>query len=184
MNDELIPEPFRFNPMKHHLIWIRNFIEKHADRPDSTLLKQIRHIGTSVMDVYTGSLLIAGITGEMKEVLLKERHFEPSDFSGWAGSGHSDYGIVTLSDSSQWTIKYHPDQKRYIHFFPSRTSPHSFRIKANTLKSAILYIVLTGKNYINEDDLNRARAMAGLSPVKEISETEAISGMIEILRNS
>jgi hypothetical protein len=50
------------------------------------------------------------------------------------------------------------------------------------LKSAILYVIFIGKDFVNEDDLNTARALAGLSPVKEVADTEAVMEMIEILR--
>jgi hypothetical protein len=79
-------------------------------------------------------------------------------------------------------LKYHNDKNRYVHIFPARNSLHSFRVKANTLKSAILYYILIGKDYITKDDLNRARALLGLSPVKGPAEAEAITEMIEILR--
>ncbi|MEI6050932.1 MAG: hypothetical protein WCS03_18740 [Bacteroidota bacterium] len=36
--------------------------------------------------------------------------------------------------------------------------------------------------YVTEDDLNRARALIRLSPVREVTDTEAIMEMIEILR--
>jgi hypothetical protein len=51
------------------------------------------------------------------------------------------------------------------------------------LKSAVLYIIIFGKDFISDDDLNAARALAGLSPVKEIADAEAVTEMIEILRN-
>jgi hypothetical protein len=76
----------------------------------------------------------------------------------------------------------HDNEQRFVHFFPARFSPHSFRIKANTLKSAILYQIFIGKDFVSEEDLNTARAIASLSPVKDIFDTEAISEMIEMLR--
>jgi hypothetical protein len=79
-------------------------------------------------------------------------------------------------------LKYHDDRTRYVHLFPARTSPHSFRVKANTLKSAIMYNILIGKNYISGKDLNRVREIQGLSPVKDTTDVEAITEMIEILR--
>jgi hypothetical protein len=79
-------------------------------------------------------------------------------------------------------LKYFDNKLRYVHSFPARYSPHSFRIKANTLKSAILYIIYVGKDYVTEDGLNFARAESGLSPVKDLFDAEAITEMIEILR--
>jgi hypothetical protein len=87
-----------------------------------------------------------------------------------------------MSDSSQWTLKFHDDKLRFVHLFPARFSPFSMRVKANTLKSAILYYIIIGKDYISAVDLNRARALLGLSPVKDPAESEAIIEMVEILR--
>lgn len=184
MKDELIREPFRFNPLKHHLEWIRDFTEWKAEYSGPSLIKEIRHIGTSVMDVYTGRLTIEEILMQITETLENEGFLSRSSFSAWAGKAYPDFRLATLSDGSQWILKYNSDENRYIHLFPARSSPHTFRVKANTLKSAILYIIFNGKDYVNEEDLNRARAKAGLSPVKKVAETDAVSEMIEILRNS
>lgn len=183
--DYSIPEPFQFNPLKHHLAFIREFIN-HALNPENhdikEFIRQIKHTGSSVMDIYTGSMSISEILSESRLFLEAEGLITPELFSFWTGKGFSDFRIITLSDSSQWTLKYHGSENRYVHLFPSRTSPHTFRIKANTLKSAVLYVAVIGKDYVTEEDLNRARAMADLSPVKEVAETEAVSEMIEILR--
>jgi hypothetical protein len=56
------------------------------------------------------------------------------------------------------------------------------RIKANTLKSAILYYIIIGKDFISRNDLNKARALLRLSPIKDPAEAEAITEMIEMLR--
>jgi hypothetical protein len=135
------------------------------------------------MDVYTGGLSQEGIFREIAEFLKTIKIEEKEIYKEWTGTGFNDFRIITLSDSSQWTLKYHNSDTHYVHIFPARSSPHSFRVKANTLKSAILYIILIGKDYVTEDDLNTARALAGLSPVKEVADAEAVTEMIEILRN-
>lgn len=184
MVDNLIPEPFQFNPIKHHLGYIRVFIAESINSGDmQDLTRTIRHLGSSVMDIYSGDLSIRQILGEINGFLSSEDIGDKLNFSRWAGTGYPDYRIITLSDSSGWALKYYEGNARFVHLFPARSSPHTFRVKANTLKSAILYLAIVGKDYITGDDLNRSRAMAGLSPVKEITETAAISGMIEILRN-
>ncbi|MCX6328129.1 MAG: hypothetical protein NTZ85_01260, partial [Bacteroidia bacterium] len=146
------------------------------------LIKEIKHIGTSVMDVYTGELSVKNICGEVNVFLEKELLESKKAFAKWAGRNYNDFKIITLSDTSQWMLKYHNNEKRYVHLFPARLSPHSFRVKANTLKSAILYYIIIGKDYISRYDLNRARALLGLSPVKGPDEAEAITEMIEMLR--
>jgi hypothetical protein len=72
---------------------------------------------------------------------------------------------------------------RFVHIFPARNSPQSFRIKANTLKSAILFNIISGKDFITSDEINTIRTILNLSPIKESADAEAITEMIEILRN-
>jgi hypothetical protein len=134
------------------------------------------------MDIYTGDLPLDKVLTEVLDFIALNKISGKEPYKEWAGTNYNSYRIITLSDSSQWTLKYHNHETRYVHIFPARLSPHSFRIKANTLKSAILYYILIGKDFITGDDLNRARAFMGLSPVKDSAETEAITEMIEILR--
>lgn len=182
----VIPEPFRFNPLKHHLSYLRNFVNIMEDFPDrndiTVLIKELKSVGTSVMDVYSGSLTINTICSEIARYLEIRKLDKPGEFAEWAGKRYNDFRTMTLSDTSQWILKYHNDQSRFIHIFPARMSPLSFRVKANTLKSAILYIIYIGKDFITSEDLNRARKLSGLSPVKDPAEAEAITEMIEILR--
>ncbi len=187
MNIEFqIPEPFQFNPLKHHLAYIREYTSNkisEGDNPDNKILiKELKHIGTSVMDVYSGKLSVKRICMEIKKYLISEKLIERLAFLEWVGEKYKDYRIVTLSDKSCWMLKYHKDESRFVHMFPSRLSPHTFRVKANTLKSAILYYIIIGKDYITRSDLNHSRSLLGLSPVKDTADTEAITAMIEILR--
>ena len=181
-----IPIPLLFNPLKHHLGFLKDFIEKNSDslnhKGDNEIVKELKHIGGSVMDVYSGELNVPEICYEFLCHLKTKRLTGRSVFMKWAGTGEKDFRTVYLSDGSQWVLKFYNHEDRYVHFFPARLSPLTFRIKANTLKSAVLYQVFIGKDYITEEDLNIARAMAGLSPIKEVLDTEAISEMIELLR--
>jgi hypothetical protein len=183
---EVIPEPFRFNPLKHHLSYLRDFVNIREDRQgrnDITgLIKELKSVGTSVMDVYTGSLTISTICREIAGYLEIRKLDKPGEFAEWTGKRNNNFRTMVLSDTSQWILKYHNDLSRFVHIFPARMSPLSFRVKANTLKSAILYIIYIGKDYISSKDLNRARKLSDLSPVKDTAEAEAITEMIEILR--
>jgi hypothetical protein len=184
--DNNIPEPFQFNPLKHHLEYIRHFTSDRLAEENRTdikiLIQELKHIGTSVMDVYTGSLSLAEICSEVLGFLKSENLSSEENYSAWTGKRISEFRKIVLSDTSQWTLKYHNDRNRYVHLFPARLSPRSFRVKANTLKSAILYYLIIGKDYVSRNDLNRARALLGLSPVKDPGEAESITEMIELLR--
>jgi hypothetical protein len=181
-----IPEPVLFNPLKHHLGFIKEFIDRYADThaAENILSRELRHLGTSVMDVYTGSLKVYEICSETIVCLRSNNVLSPENFSSWAGTKVTDFRIITLSDGSEWTVKYHENSQRFIHIFPARCSRNTFRIKSNTLKSALIYCMLIGKDFVTGADLNRVRAYLDLSPVKEVENTEAITEMIELIRNN
>jgi hypothetical protein len=185
--DYKIPEPFQFNSLKHHLVFIKEFISLRLceDKTPNIvcLVKELKHIGTSVMDVYSGSLTVKRIIDDINLFLKSNNLKTEEDYSRWTGKSFNDFRIISLSDTSQWMMKYQNKKNRYVHLFPARLSPHSFRVKANTLKSAIMYNIVIGKDYISRKDLNRARDIQGLSPVKDTTDAEAITEMIEILRD-
>jgi hypothetical protein len=187
ITDPEIPEPVLFNPLKHHFGFIRDYIYQRTEgKPDGNqdeMIKELKHLGTSVMDVYTGSLFIAEICSEVQTFLQEKGLSDKEYFAGWTGTGIKDSRIISLSDGSQWTIKYHDNNLRFVHIFPARGSQYTFRIKSNTLKSALLYYILIGKDFITGDDLNKVRPLLGLSPVRDPADTRAITGMIEIIRN-
>lgn len=184
--DFQIPEPLQFNPLKHHLAFIRDFISLRLDGDGRIeipgLVRDISHIGSSVMDVYTGSLPYREVCHEVINYLKNKELCTKLNFCSWAGNTFRDFRTVTLTDTSCWMLKYNNDEKRFVHLFPARLSPHSFRVKANTLKSAVLYYILIGKDFITREDLNNARKLLGLSPVKTTADAEAIMEMIEVLR--
>lgn len=185
--DYQIPEPFLFNPLKHHLGFIKNFVNSRTEESDNdikNLVRELKHIGTSVMDIYTGSLPVKNICYEISEFLRQNCLYESVSFSRWTGTDVKSFRIISVSDESQWTIKYNSNNFRYIHIFPARNSRQTFRIKSNTLKSALLYYIVSGKDFITSENLNRARILMGLPPVKDTFDTEAILEMIEILRNN
>ena len=183
--DYQIPEPFLFNPVKHHLGFIKDFINLYIDHSPTDikiLTRDIKHIGRSVMDIYKGPLSIRGIFLETEEYLKLNNIFERVSYYEWLGIKTDCSHIISLSDGSRWTLKHHNNPQRFVHIFPARNSQHTFRVKANTLKSALIYNIIIGKDLVTGDDLNKVRPLLGLSPVKDSIDTEAILEMIEILR--
>ncbi|NLA48925.1 MAG: hypothetical protein GX876_05615 [Bacteroidales bacterium] len=182
-----IPEPFLFSPLKHYFPYIRVYAERKATKesyPGSReFLRELKHIGSCVMDVYRGGLSPDHIFREIRDFLHSRGVCGKEAYGRLTGKSFSSYRIIKLSDASEWILKYNEDDSRYVHIFPSRSGPHTFRVKANTLKSALLYLVLIGRDYISAEDLNRARLPAGLSAVKSIEDARAISEMIEMLRD-
>jgi len=186
ITDNAIREPFLFNPLKHHLGFIREFINRKIDESSTDILnltRELKHLGTSVMDVYTGSLSVKNICIEAEEFLKQKDLLTREAYLIWTGTKMENFRIISLTDGSQWTLKYHDNPQRFVHIFPVRNCPHTFRVKANTLKSAFIYNIIIGKDLVTSDDLNNVRLLLGLSRVKDTLDTEAILEMIEILRN-
>src|ERR1035437_1135645 len=184
--DYQIPEPFLINPLKHHIGFIKEFINFNIDKTGADLkavIKDLKHIGTSVMDIYTGSLSIRNICCETEEFLRGKGLLNIKAYEVWVGTDRDEYRLIGLSDGSEWTLKYHDNPVRFIHLFPARNSKNTFRVKSNTLKSALIYLIIIGKDLVTGDDLNKVRPLLGLSPVKDSIDTEAILEMIEILRD-
>lgn len=154
-----IPNPLLFNPLKHHLKVIKEFLSKHilpgTETDDKTFYMELKHLGSSVMDIYTGDLTSEMICNEVIEFLKSRKLLIKESFSAWTGMNINAFRIILLSDSSQWTLKYHNSSSNYVHLFPARYSPHTFRIKSNTLKTAMLYLNKFGNREINEEDLNK-----------------------------
>ena len=184
--DYRIPEPVLFNPLKHHLGFIKAYIDENLDAGKQadklSITKDLKHIGGSLMDIYSGTLSPEYVVKEIMKFLETNNLIKKDLFIKWAGKDPKDLKTIELSDSSKWILKYSDNEARFVHPFPARYSPHSFRVKANTLKSAILYVICIGKDFVTEEDLNVARAVSGLSPVKDVVDAEAITEMIEILR--
>jgi hypothetical protein len=183
--DYQIPEPFLFNPLKHHLGFIKEFINLNIDKLESdfqSLTKDLKHLGRSVMDIYTGSLSVRNICIETEEFLKQKDILKRDTYSGWAGTKLDCCRIISLSDGSQWILKFHDNPQRFVHIFPARNSQYTFRVKSNTLKSALVYNIMIGKDLVTGVDLNKVRPLLGLSPVKDPIDTEGILEMIEILR--
>jgi len=185
--DNQIPEPILFNPLKHHLGFMKDFVgirsEAGRKNDDIDLVKELKHLGTSVMDVYSGDLSVNKICSEVIDFLSGKKLSDRFTFSAWTGIKLNEFRIIPLPDGSEWTLKYHNNNSRFVHIFPARGSCYSFRVKSNTLKSALLYYIKVGKDYVTGDDLNIVRPLLGLSPVRDAVDTEAIVEMIEILRN-
>lgn len=178
-----IPEPLNFNPLKHHLDFIRIFTAQCSNLSEekikSNIVPLLRHLGTSVADIYTGRLEIQDIVNEINSFRKESGVLEKEKFIIWMNQSAGGYRKCTLSDSSQWVIKYLGDNHRYFHFFPGRNVEYTVRSRGNSLKTAILYDILFDKGDIFIGDLNSVRKMLKLSPLRN---TESALGIINDIR--
>jgi len=178
-----IPEPINFNPLKHHLEYIRSFTENCSglseESVNSIIIPRLKRLGTSVADIYTGNLNVSDIIAEVNLLRKKDNIIEKESFVKWMEQVKVGYQKYTLSDSSKWVIKYLDDNNRYFHIFPGRNIEHTVRSRGNSLKTAILYVILFDKGDILIGDLNSVRKMLKLSPLRN---TESAIGIISDIR--
>jgi hypothetical protein len=187
-NWDKIPEPVNFNPLKHHMGYIRSFSRECSvmseDKIKREIIPVLRHLGTSVADIYTGKLNLDDIISEICLLREKENVMTEGSFLDWIGKTKKGYRKCSLSDASQWVIKYLEDNDRYFHIFPGRNLDCTIRSRGNSLKTAILFDILYDKGDILITDLNSVRRMLGLSPLRSIESASSIISDIRMLQLS
>lgn len=162
-----IPEPLLFNPLKHHLGYIKVYISQFI-RDDITKLKSdLLSIGDSQMDLYTGALSIAQISHQILIFINDSLLSSKSIYIKFIHEMNDHYRI-TISDGSEWILREGLNSERYIHFHPARYSPNTIRIKANTLKSLIAACIIH-KNQVGLSEINQVRSeILNLGPLKQL----------------
>ena len=174
--------PFTFNQLKHHIATIKQFIQEF-DQPMDDLSLALSCIGHAKMDLYVGQKSCTTIFEEILSCLKKEGILEQTNYKKWL-QANDDYRQITLSDNSVWILRLGEDEKNYIHLHPGKKSPHTLRIKANTLKTAIAIMLHEKDNTdpVDLDTLNQLRSKyLDLSPVHRDITTAGLKQLREFL---
>ncbi|MBC9915238.1 hypothetical protein [Chitinophaga varians] len=143
----------------------------------------LQKIGTSQMDMYTGALAVEVIFEEVTAQLTAQGIFLPAAFAAWVAA-RDGYVEVTLSDTSRWVLRLSDNPEQYIHLHPGRYSPHSLRIKAAALKTAMAYKAAADSGLLSGEllpDINAVRGMAALSPVRSLEDAQHILKIISLV---
>ena len=178
--------PINFNRWKHHTGFINQQIKFASRTKDINYLKKhLIIIGESQMDLYFGKIASLTISGEIIAYLKKEKVFRYDKFIGWLAN--DDYKLVHLSDKSIWVISLGENRERYIHIHPGRYSPNTIRVKAATLKTAILvlYFEQVGElEIVNTQSVNQIRKKwLNEPPIKSFSNASGLGRILSILNN-
>ena len=179
MNDDSfnLPNPILFHPLKHHLGYLRQFIQNSNDEE---FYAAIPRIGASQMDLYCGELNLPNIGQEILGQLLTSGIVTESDFISFLAN-QQGYQNLTISDGSTWTLLRGDDPERFLHIHPARYARHCIRVKAGAIKTAILMVRngLTPKSETAQ--VNTLRMAIGLSAIKNLQESEGIGRIWEVL---
>lgn len=186
MPDDL-PHPALLNTWKHHAGWIRaRVVAAAAAGPEgvAALPLEMVVIGTRLMDLYTGPLSPREVVEHVFAELKSNGRFEFEPLAAWLAE-RGEYALTELSDGSRWTIRLGPAGGRYVHLHPGRRSPHTLRVQANTLRSAVVAHALarlTGGDPLDLRIVNEARERyLNLHPVCELTGDGGLGAVIAAL---
>jgi hypothetical protein len=186
--DWVVTPPLLFNLWKHHAGFLRAQVRSAAGggTPLQSIASQLVVIGTDLMDLYCGPLTPAAIAGGIISHLQMNQLFERSVYQNWIESG-GRYRVVEVSDdSSRWVLRLGEHESRYVHVHPGRKTPHTCRVRANVLKTAVMGLSFAAVHGGDSSDialLNRVRReYLHLPPIgRQLTETEGIGAVLALL---
>lgn len=182
-------ENILFHALKHHVGAIRRYLEQSRHLPAEQLVTkfaELKTIGSSTLDLYTGQLSQDIIQSEILQQLAHQDIRTVDHYLKMLGEPPNDYHMLTLSDCSVWVLREGKESQRFVHLHPGRYSPFSMRTSANALKSSLAVVMFSILH--NESDLlaldviNSARSLIRLSPVGDMKQVLKIRKLLEIFR--
>jgi len=133
--------------------------------------------------MYAGTLGTNAIFTEIRAQLQQAGVHTRSDYEAFLAQ-HNQYAMLELSDTSRWILRLAADKSCYIHLHPARYSPHTFRVKAAALKTALAWWIAKQRHVLTGDllkDLNDLRHGLRLSPLRNIAESSHILEIMSLL---
>ncbi|MFA0963215.1 hypothetical protein AB9P05_15535 [Roseivirga sp. BDSF3-8] len=175
--------PIIFNRWKHywqHYIAVLNG-EVHIS--PQQFFQGLKLTGDNLMDMYEGPLTEGVLREEVLACLEVQDCLAPLKYDEWIGQGRG-YQSLTLSDGSHWVLRRGHHWGAYIHIHPGRYSPHTFRVKSTSLKTATAFLFLhPDQNVPSLHLLNDVRQRyLNLSPLKDDRAGTAIFLLIQKLQ--
>lgn len=174
MTSVVLSHRVRFNPWKHHMLWVKSQIEEFLrNNPASftaneALINEIKAVNNNQVDIYTGSILPEDLTKTIDNELCQNNIVSREDFQIWMKV--PEYRIFTLEDGSKWVLRLGIENDQYIHIHPARNSPHVVRVHGSSWKAALVTKILgLDPENINLNRYNEIREnYLSLSPVKSL----------------
>lgn len=128
--------PVLFNTWKHHLLFLRAKLLMAEQKGEEVLEHHIYKIGHNLMDLYTGHFTPQQITEKIFLTLPLMNVMSADSYYKWLMQQDEGYVNLKIEDGSVWTLL--PGRgEQYIHIHPARYSPHTIRVKALSLKTAL-----------------------------------------------
>ncbi|GAB3195168.1 hypothetical protein ABID22_004096 [Pontibacter aydingkolensis] len=182
-----LPAPILFHPFKHHLGFILAYIKANQSIDLIQFRADLLTLGTSQLDLYFGPLDAVQIADETVLYLQQHDLLTPAAFRHYLGSGGQDYRCITLSDTTDWVLRWGTVNDRYVHLHPARYASHTTRVKAAALKTAIATVIASAQLGLPASEIstiNKVRTeWLGLSPVKWVNKPEGIGKFLKLLQD-
>jgi hypothetical protein len=184
-----VPSPVLFNTWKHHAGALRHRVASIVRRGETALAElagELVVVGSKLMDLYTGSHSPAEVARLVLDSLEQDGQLEREAFRAWVEL-HGGYGLVAIDDGSSWVLRMAEAEERYVHLHPGRWVPHTCRVRANVLKTALMTLAHVGVHGGDPMDrvlVNRVRQQyLNLSPMgRELDGDQGIGEIIELLK--
>lgn len=181
--DNQVPEPILFNCWKHHQDFILDEIRKLGSPSDLfSLQSNLRLVGDSTTDLYTGSMDLDQIAAFTLSFLKKEKLENEAEYLNWIRESSDQYKTLPFPDQCIWVLKIGIEPGRYVHIHPGRNVPNTVRAKANVLKTAIAVNAkawLDQSNPLRIENINTIRTeLIHLDPIKFITMNQELGRLI------
>ena len=96
-------------------------IKKNQDIDNTAFLRaQMKKIGNSTTDLYTGSMEIKEICAYCISKLKKMHRYRKDTYLKWLHNQAENYQLIDLPDGSVWILKIGIEEGRHIHIHPGR----------------------------------------------------------------
>lgn len=183
-----LPAPILFHPLKHHLGYIKAFIRQNCAAPGAEINAALQTLGSSQLDLYIGPLSPPQVAREVLQHLQEHCLLQPLAYQRYLAAAGTSYRVATLSDGTDWILRWGVVEGRHVHLHPARYARHTLRVKASVLKIAIAALVAAkrrgGNTVMDTAYINGVRAAwLGLPPVKDIRLSEVLLHLIALLED-
>jgi hypothetical protein len=188
---EEVPPPVLFNAYKHHAGALRRVIAEASQGGEpalADLATRLVVIGTELMDLYTGELSPAAVAERVLASLNQQDRLQLEPYKAWLRE-QGGYGVLTLEeDTSCWVLRLGDEKGRYVHVHPARWKPHTRRVRANVLKTAVMVLAYVGAHCGAATDVKSVNAVRrhylALPPVKALAGDQGLTAVIDLLNKT
>lgn len=149
--------------------------------------KKLQRIGSSQLDFYTGPMTPEQLADEVISYLLQYNIIQPDAYKCFLDVEGSHYRTITLSDGTDWVLRWGVQAGRYVHLHPARYAAQTIRVKAASLKTAIAATIAARRQGTTIDLplINKIRAAwLHLPPLPKLSYTEGAGKLMALLQQN